>query len=72
METTSNSKQKMNKVELDRYAGQWVAFVEDKIVAQDDTLKGLTKEMDAKGLRKKASVFLVPRKDEGPYILSLV
>jgi len=72
METTSNSKQKMNKVELDRYAGQWVAFVEDKIVAQDDTLKGLTKEMDAKGLRKKASVFLVPRKDEGPYILSLI
>jgi hypothetical protein len=30
------------------------------------------KEVDAKKLRKKASIFLVPRKDEGPYVLIIL
>lgn len=60
------------KIKLGRYAGKWVAFVEEKIVAQNENLSDLMKEIDSKGLRKKASVFLVPRKDEGPYVLVIL
>jgi hypothetical protein len=60
------------KIKLDSYAGEWVAFVGDKIVAHNKNLKDLMKEVDAKKLRKKASIFLVPRKDEGPYVLIIL
>jgi dihydroxyacetone kinase-like predicted kinase len=60
--------QRRKKIKLDSYAGEWVAFVGDKIVAHNKNLKDLMKEIDAKGLRKKASILLVPRKDEGPYV----
>jgi hypothetical protein len=42
------------KIKLDSYAGEWVAFVGDKIVAHNKNLKDLMKEIDAKKLRKKA------------------
>ena len=57
------------KVKLNRYAGKWVAFIEREIVASNETLGGLMKEINSRGLKRKASVFLVPRKDEGPYVL---
>lgn len=60
------------KVKLDSYAGKWVAFVGEKIIAYNETLKNLMEEIDAKKLRKKAAVFLVPRKDEGPYVLLIL
>ena len=64
--TLSNKK----TTSLDKYAGKWVAFDEkDKIVGYDESLEGLMKKIKKKGLEKKVSVFLVPRKDEGPYIL---
>jgi hypothetical protein len=63
---------KGKKIKLDSYAGEWVAFVGDKIVAHNKNLKDLMKEVDAKKLRKKASIFLVPRKDEGPYVLIIL
>ena len=59
-------------MKLDRYAGKWVAFINGKIVAYDEALSGLMKEIDSRKLRKKASVFLVPRKDEGPYVLIIL
>lgn len=60
------------KVEnLSRYAGQWVALVAGEVVAYNDTLKNLMAEVEALGVSAKASVFLVPRKDEGPYVLIL-
>ena len=46
-----------------------MAFVGDKIVAHNKNLKDLMKEIDAKKLKKKASIFLVPRKDEGSFFL---
>jgi dihydroxyacetone kinase-like predicted kinase len=64
--------QRRKKIKLDSYAGEWVAFVGDKIVAHNKNLKDLMKEIDAKGLRKKASILLVPRKDEGPYVLVIL
>jgi hypothetical protein len=46
------------KIKLDSYAGEWLAFVGDKIVAHNknlkDLIKDLMKEIDAKKLRKKA------------------
>lgn len=60
---------KGKKIKLDRYAGKWVAFINGRIVAAADYLPALEKEMKKKKLEKKAVYFLVPRKDEGPYIL---
>ncbi len=60
------------KIKLDRYEGKWVAFIEGKIIASNKTLKDLMQEIDARNLREKTSVFLVPRKDEGPYILIIL
>jgi hypothetical protein len=45
------------KIKLDSYAGEWVAFVGDKIVAHNKNLKDLMKEIDAKKLRKNPQFF---------------
>lgn len=62
---------KLNKKQqgLEKYSGEWVAFIGNKIVAHDKNLENLMKEIEKRNLRKDASIFLVPRKDEGPYIL---
>lgn len=60
------------KIRLDSYAGKWVAFIGGEIVFSSKTLKDLMREIDTRGLREKASVFLVPRKDEGPYVLIIL
>ena len=51
---------------LDRYAGDWVAFAKGKVVAHQGTLNELMKRVQK--LKSKPSVFLVPRKKEGPYV----
>ena len=56
---------------LDKYAGKWVAFINEKIVAFGDTLEEVANKIEKMKLRKRAVYFLVPRKDEGPYILVL-
>jgi hypothetical protein len=60
---------KANKkaISLDRYAGKWVAFVDGKVVEYGRTLKSLMKKIEKVRLPKKPSVFLVPKKSEGPY-----
>jgi hypothetical protein len=73
MTTITISKKRIpTKIKLHSYAGEWVAFVAEQIVAHSKNLKDLMKEVDAKGLRKKASVILIPRKDEGPYVLIIL
>lgn len=57
---------------LDKYSGKWVAFIGKRIVASDETLKDLMVRVKKIGLEKKVSVFLVPRKDEGPYVLIIL
>ncbi|MBI2050769.1 MAG: hypothetical protein HYT31_03095 [Parcubacteria group bacterium] len=54
---------------LSRYTGEWVAFVQNSVVAHDKTLPKTMAQVEKKGLQDKASVFLVPRKNEGPYVL---
>lgn len=65
-------KQSKTPSSLERFEGKWVAMRDNGIVAFADTLKDLMVKIDAKGLRKSVAVFLVPRKDEGPYILVIV
>jgi len=56
-------------VPLDRYAGEWVAFVGGKVVAHQGSLRRLMKKVKKlKRLRAKPSVLLVPKKNEGPYV----
>ncbi|MBU2577440.1 hypothetical protein KKA69_01255, partial [Patescibacteria group bacterium] len=54
---------------LDKYAGKWVAFVDEKIVTWADSLDELDKKIKKIKPKKEPVYFLVPRKDEGPYIL---
>jgi len=70
MATKMLTKTKTNtKHKLRHYAGEWVAFVGGKVVEHSDGLDDLMKKVEAIGLKGKTSVFLVPRKDEGPYVL---
>jgi len=68
MVNKKSTKVKKNQ-NLNRYAGEWVVFVDDAIVAHDKVLTEAMGAVKKRGLQNKASVFLVPRKDEGPYVL---
>ena len=59
---------------MGKFAGKWVAIdsKKERIVAVGDTLKDIAPLVTGKvGEENKitASAFLVPRKDEGPYVL---
>ena len=54
---------------LDKYSGKWVAFIDEKVIAWADTLEEVAKKIERLNLKERAVYFLVPRKDEGPYIL---
>ena len=56
-------------VNLEQFAGEWVALIGNKIVGHDKTLEGLMKNIENRPLKKKPSVLLVPRNGEGPYVL---
>ena len=59
-------KQGKRNISLDRYAGEWVAFANGKVVAHQTTLRKLMRRVEK--LKKKPSVLLVPKKTEGPYV----
>ncbi|OGZ94128.1 MAG: hypothetical protein A2131_02125 [Candidatus Sungbacteria bacterium GWC2_49_10] len=54
---------------LNRFSGKWVAFIEREVVESAKTLPSLMEKLKSKKLKRKPSVMLIPRKDEGPYIL---
>ena len=54
---------------LERYAGKWVALVDGRVVESAAELPILMRKIKTKRLKRRPSVFLVPRKDEGPYVL---
>lgn len=60
------------KINLDSYAGSWVALVGNRPVACAENLGLLMQKIKKKHLSKAPSVMLVPRKDEGPYILIIL
>ncbi len=60
------------KIDLDSYAGTWVALVGDRPVAWAENLDLLMRKVKKQRFSKAPSVMLVPRKDEGPYILIIL
>jgi hypothetical protein len=60
------------KIDVSAYAGEWVALLEGRVVAHHATLDGLMEDVREQGVEEEASVFLVPRKDEGPYVLWVI
>lgn len=59
------------KEDLNRFAGKWVAFVDGKVTDSADKLPKLMLKIKQKKLTQKASLMLVPRNDEGPYVLKI-
>lgn len=69
--TAIRSKPKIkSQYDLERLAGKWVAFVNGRVVAFAPTLPLLMQKLRGMRFGSKPSVMLVPRKDEGPYILA--
>lgn len=58
-------------VRLEQFVGEWVALVENKVIAHSKTLDELMKNIGKHPLKKKISIFLVPR-EENPYILPFI
>jgi hypothetical protein len=50
------------EVSLDKYAGQWVAFLGKKIVGHNRSFRKLVREMEKKKLDQKVTFFAVPEK----------
>lgn len=71
MSKTTIKELKRESISLNKYAGKWVAFVDEKVVAFGDTLEEVGNKIEKMKLKKRAVYFLVPRKDEGPYVLKL-
>jgi len=57
---------------LTAYAGKWVAFSKNRIIAVGPSLPAVMRKLPTRTPRRQSSVFLVPRRDEGPYILVIV
>lgn len=60
--------------QISKFEGKWVAIDtgKERIIAVGDTLEEISPFVAGKISEKKkivASAFLVPRKDEGPYVL---
>ncbi|MCK4904832.1 hypothetical protein KAS42_01115 [bacterium] len=72
MRNTVLLKERKGQVSLDKFSGEWVALIENKVIAHSKTLEVLMKGIEKYPLKKKPSVLLVPRKEECPYILTNV
>lgn len=60
--------------QISKFEGKWVAIDtgKERVIAVGDTLEEIAPYVSGKIVEKKkimASAFLVPRKDEGPYVL---
>lgn len=69
MKAQTTIKQKRSRLDLGPYAGKWVALVKREVRATAQNLPALMRELKARKIERQSSVMLVPRKDEGPYIL---
>ena len=55
--------------QLAKYAGKWIAVSKSKLVSAGDSVSEVMQEVKKKGIKSVPLVTMVPRKDEGPYIL---
>ena len=58
-------------IPLDRYAGEWVVLARDAVIGHSKSLPDAIHKAAQRGVKQKPAVFLVPRKDEGPFLLFL-
>jgi len=63
-------KSKKKRINLSKLSGKWVAFIDETPILWDENLSLLMRKVKEKSLPKEPSVMLIPRKDEGPYLLS--
>lgn len=61
-------------LDLSKYAGKWVAILDDEVIAWGDTLKDIAKYVTRKSSDKTPqskipAAFKVPPKGEGPYVI---
>lgn len=56
-------------VNLAAYSGKWVALSRNRIVAVGSSIPEVLRKIPARQPRMQPSLFLVPRRDEGPYVL---
>ena len=66
------AQRKKRAINLATYAGKWVALSKNRVVAVGSSLPELMRKASPASARLKPSVFLVPRRDEGPYVLVVV
>jgi hypothetical protein len=57
-----------HQIEMEKYSGMWIAVWEDKIVSVGKTAKEVFDNAKGKGI-DKPHLTILPRKDEGLYIL---
>lgn len=69
MATATVSKKYISStVKLGSHAGKWVALLGGRVIAFAETLEELEAKVKKLKAEEEAVYFLVPRKDEGPYI----
>ena len=54
--------------EIEKHSGMWIAVWEDRIISVGRTAKEVLEESQKKGV-KTPHVTIVPRRDEGTYVL---
>lgn len=55
--------------QLNQFSGQWVAILDGRIIAAAENLPDLMTTLKQQTFKKEPAVMLVPRKNEGPYVL---
>lgn len=63
------SKVRKRTLDLAAYAGRWVVLSDDRVLAAGVSLSDAMRKLPARKPGRTSSVFLVPRQDEGPYVL---
>ena len=58
--------------DLAAYAGKWVALSRTRVLAAGASLSDVMRKLPDRHSRLSPSLFLVPRRDEGPYVLLIV
>ena len=58
--------------DLVAYAGKWVALSRNRVLVAGRSLPEVMRKLPPRAARLRPSVFLVPRRDEGPYVLVML
>ena len=54
---------------LEQYAGKWIAVLGNKLIGTGDSVKEVMSIAKRKGIKELPLVTMVPKKDEGMYVL---